>query len=136
MVIPGSLRATAEDKISAFFFRLKYDELSGYLSGICVGVQETLEDKEHGELFGELIENNKLKIEVRYSKFYFYPDQMEKEMIALENNIISTYTFNGKLTENKMMFGRWEIEPKLFEYEGRVRKTLPWHGTWWAKKML
>ena len=95
---------------------------------------ESSEIDEHAIMVGELSGNNSIVFEIRYSKFYFYRDQREKELISLSDNILTKLRFKGSMNHSKKLFGSWESDPTIFEYEGQIIKTLPRNGIWWAKR--
>ena len=134
-IVPGKLRALGTDKVTDFYLRLKQFSGSNTFSGILIGNPENSEMNEHAELAGELLDNSEISFETRYSKFYFYSDHDESELVTLDQNIITKVRYMGKIVKKDMIIGTWESEPTMFEYQGIVRKTLPWQGEWWAKKM-
>ncbi|MEO9802546.1 MAG: hypothetical protein ABJF04_04825 [Reichenbachiella sp.] len=134
IILPSQLTITSEEKITKFLFRVKYDTNTMTFNGMFMLDPEVSEINEHANMVGELSENNNIMFEIRYSKFYFYTDQTEKEMISLSDNILTKVKFKGCLAKGDILFGSWESDTSIFEHEGQVRKTLPHYGTWWAKK--
>lgn len=134
LVLPGQLTITSEEKITEFIFRIKYDVNTLTFKGIFMLNPDSSGIQEHAIMAGEVFGGNNLMFEIRYSKFYFYKDQKEKEMISLSDNILTKTRFKGSINQKGMMFGSWESDPEFFEFEGQVRKTLPGNGTWWAKR--
>ncbi|GAA0894368.1 hypothetical protein GCM10009122_40490 [Fulvivirga kasyanovii] len=134
LILPGHLTVTSKERITDFFFRVRYDANTGTFSGIFMLNPDSSEIHEHAVMTGELSASSEITFEIRYSKFYFYTDQTEKEVASLSENILTKIRFKGSINRNEMLFGFWESDSSLFEYKGQVRKTLPRNGTWWAKR--
>ena len=135
VVLPGRFIRTAEDKVTEFYFKIKMGSMSRVFSGIFFADPELSDITEHAVIVGEINGNNEIEFEIRYSKFYFYSSPERKEVLTINDKILTTVKFTGKLSEKGMLYGWWKAGPTIFEYEGEAYKTLAEDGTWWAKKL-